>query len=162
MDAKKPSLGCFLAHSPGAGSVFLPRNASSPNPQCVSVRDVPIARTAASKMYCNLQQLFTCHGEARRQCGRHSFGITTHGSRSIGLSACARNSRYREVLRQVPDGRLWIGTIGQGAYAYAHGALARITPHAGTAAAGNTMAYTVAVSSDMAMHWPASNVVPES
>jgi hypothetical protein len=66
------------------------------------------------------------------------------------------------VLRQMPDGRLWIGTIGQGAYAHAHGALARIAPHAGTAAAGNTIAYTVAVSSDVAMHWPASNVVPES
>lgn len=55
-----------------------------------------LPRTAASRIYCNLLQLFSCPGEARRQCGRHSFGITTLGSRSIGLSARARNSRYRE------------------------------------------------------------------
>jgi hypothetical protein len=96
MDAKKPSLGCFLAHSPGAGSVFLPRNASSPNPQGVSVRHVPIARQQHQRCIAICSSSSPVSGEARRQCGRHSLGITTHGSRSIGLSARAPNSRYRE------------------------------------------------------------------
>lgn len=59
----------------------------------------------------------TVSGLLRMRVGEKAF------RRVEGIAGTVR------VLRQMPDGRLWIGTIGRGAYAYDHGRLERVTSH---------------------------------